>query len=156
MTDDLFDTVRTDFLSKDDINNCLIALIATGEPEMRQSSTKNEKTGEFNMYEFIPVAIVVIDGRTSEAFEEEHGKTLPVLVKEFGISGAYVIDKAKKTLQTGRPVLMRMKAGPNNNGGKSYKPIEPTDADVNKASDAKLRPLLTQLTSLAFSPFDSE
>lgn len=156
MTDDLFDTVRTDFLGKEDIEKCLIALIATGEPETRQSSTVNQKTGEPNTYEFIPVALVVIDGRPSEAFVEEHGDKLPVLIEEFGISGAYVIDKAKKTLKTGRPVLLRMERKPNKQGGKSFHPIEPTDADVKKASDAKLRPLLTQLTGLAFSPFDSE
>lgn len=142
MADELFDAARSSFLRAEDFDGCLVAYIATAEPETR--------SGDNGDYELVVGELLVIDGKPSEAA----GITkLPELVEEFGVMGSWLVGQAKRTLKTGRPILGRMVAFKNKKRTTSYKIDEPTDDDLSKVTPAIRAELKAMIERAA--PFDS-
>lgn len=155
---DPFDTAKSTYTSKDDIKDCLIAYIATGPVEQYTASDQsNAKPGEVLKYDFIKSAIVVLDGKPSEEFVKEHGKTLPVLLDEFGFSGVKLIDTVKHTLKTHKPKVGRLRHSKNKRGGWSFSMEEPTPADLQIArKHVEMIMSLVELQPDDEDPFDKE
>lgn len=146
MSDELFSVAKSSFLNAEDFADCLVAFIATDEPEEREGDNGGT-------YEIVRGQLLLIDGKPSENAGIGSTQKLPYLIEEFGMMGAWLVGSAKKTLKTGKPVVGRVTGFKNKKRTTSYKLEEPSDADLKLVTPA-VRTELKKMIEAA-QPFES-
>lgn len=126
-SDDPFTSARSGFLSLEDLEGCLLLVVAHGY-EMMPSNRRDQ-----DPYPLYKCTVVVLDGTPGEAVE--HNGSFPFTLDEFGIFGSFVGPQIKPSIKNGKPVLGRVISFKNKQGTTSYKLDEPTDADKTVARE---------------------
>lgn len=145
--DDVFDKASSSFLSLKDLKGCLIAFFPFEVDEIpSKTKNKNAKKDTFSVYKS---NVAVLDGKPSDVVG---ARSLPHVIEEIGLSGAFNEPMLKDCMRKGRPKVGRVIEEKNDVGTMSMKITEASDADLTLAR--KHVAVIKSLVELA-SPFDA-
>jgi hypothetical protein len=148
VAEDLFDNTNSAFITLKDLKGCLIGYLPFEVDEI-PTKTRNAdpKKQTFKLYKS---HVVVLDGKPAESADIG---SLPAILEDFGLSGAFNEKLLKDAMKKGRPKVARVVVEKNTAGTESAKLVEASDADMDLA--AKHGDLFREIIKLA-SPFDTE